>query len=598
MTGSIQDAIKLVFMGATLAAMPSLALAQSPKCTQAAIPNGGQKTICNYSLTDNLNDPAISTFMTLPSPNFSPQSYHLVRDNGYTRTYLSSNGAYVTVPSAASGFMILNDPDAGLGCPYYLPPLNAAAGFLCSSGQSFAMSSQNSAQQTRDFTVNFPAYNQGATTCSANLTDFFDPGSACPGQVLPQPPAPQDATVQIQWITGAPVWSSHAQQQAMQSGANDLGWIGLGVSTLALRLSSLGSPLIGFGLSALSQTTSVAGSQDPPDSNYTVVVTPTPPNVDVSTLLPAGAQLMLTLEQAIGFARAISTTTDRATGAAIAGDANSQTLQLNALPGFETQFAALMAQLPAQFGAWGQELLANGVDPRTLSVSDVTAFQQSITQNGLPSSTVSGLAALGADTSAIAQIQALLAATDPGQAASLLQNLFKTGPVMPPVLPAQTNLQQYAAVLPASRSAQVGSAVTAFATIINSGTFTATGCKIMPDPVLSPAMNFTYQTTDPATNALTGTANTPADIPAGKAQTFVIAATPTIASPPAPANFVFFCSNANVAPQVSGLDTLLLSGSTSPTPDIIALAATLQNDGIVHVTNGSPPHRRVCCRHG
>src|SRR5262245_42737818 len=62
-----------------------------------------------------------------------------------------------------------------------------------------------------------------------------------------------------------------------------------------------------------------------------------------------------------------------------------------------------------------------------------------------------------------------------------------------------------AAVLPASRSAQVGSPVTAFATVINIGPGTATGCSIAPKTTI-PA-SFVYQTTDPATNALTGTAN-------------------------------------------------------------------------------------------
>lgn len=38
------------------------------------------------------------------------------------------------------------------------------------------------------------------------------------------------------------------------------------------------------------------------------------------------------------------------------------------------------------------------------------------------------------------------------------------------------------------------------------------------------------------------------------------------------------------APIETGLTTLLLSASTTPTPDVIALGATIQNDGIVHVT--------------
>ena len=41
------------------------------------------------------------------------------------------------------------------------------------------------------------------------------------------------------------------------------------------------------------------------------------------------------------------------------------------------------------------------------------------------------------------------------------------------------------------------------------------------------------------------------------------------------------------AAVVNGVNTLLLSASASPTPDVVALAATMQNDGIVHVT-GTP----------
>src|SRR5262249_1133388 len=69
-----------------------------------------------------------------------------------------------------------------------------------------------------------------------------------------------------------------------------------------------------------------------------------------------------------------------------------------------------------------------------------------------------------------------------------------------------------AAVLPSSRSVQVGAQATAFATIINTGTSTATGCKIAPGTAVS--ASFDFQTTNSATNAVTGTPNTPVDIPA------------------------------------------------------------------------------------
>src|SRR5262249_29844412 len=139
-----------------------------------------------------------------------------------------------------------------------------------------------------------------------------------------------------------------------------------------------------------------------------------------------------------------------------------------------------------------------------------------------------------------------------------------------------------AAVLPSSRSVQVGTPATAFATIINTGMSPATGCQISPGSTL-PA-SFTFQTTDPATNAVTGTVNTPVDIPANnKAQTFVFTFSPTAAIPATDVPLNFFCANAAVAPVVSGLNTLLLSASTTPVPDIVAISATLKNDGIVNI---------------
>ena len=69
-----------------------------------------------------------------------------------------------------------------------------------------------------------------------------------------------------------------------------------------------------------------------------------------------------------------------------------------------------------------------------------------------------------------------------------------------------------AAVLPSSRSVQVGASATAFATIINTGTTPGLGCSIAPSPPIA-GMTFSYQITDASTNVPTGTPNTPVDIP-------------------------------------------------------------------------------------
>ena len=135
-----------------------------------------------------------------------------------------------------------------------------------------------------------------------------------------------------------------------------------------------------------------------------------------------------------------------------------------------------------------------------------------------------------------------------------------------------------AAILPSSRSVQVGTAATAFATVINPGTSAASGVGIALNTGV-PA-TFTYQTTDPNTNLVTGTPNTPVDIPAGGRQTFVIALTPTEAFAPTDVSFAFSGGN---APVITGVDTLLLSASDTPVPDIVALAATATNDGIVNI---------------
>ena len=138
-----------------------------------------------------------------------------------------------------------------------------------------------------------------------------------------------------------------------------------------------------------------------------------------------------------------------------------------------------------------------------------------------------------------------------------------------------------AAVLPSSRSVQVGIVATAFATIINTGHSLATACKIAPFG--SVAASFHYQTTDPNTNEITGTADTPVDITSGGFQSFIIAFTPTQAFVPTDARMSFDCTNADPAPVNTGLNTLLLSASVTPVPDIVALAATPTNDGIVNI---------------
>jgi hypothetical protein len=148
-------------------------------------------------------------------------------------------------------------------------------------------------------------------------------------------------------------------------------------------------------------------------------------------------------------------------------------------------------------------------------------------------------------------------------------------------VPAQSSTQSFtitvadptvASILPGSRSAVVNAPVTAFATMINAGGLPLTGCAFAP--TTSVTADFLYQTTDPATNALIGTPDTPVDLAAGEAQSFVFAFTPTVAFGATDISFDFSCDGAGVATEIPGVNTFILSASATPVADIIALAAS------------------------
>ncbi len=138
-----------------------------------------------------------------------------------------------------------------------------------------------------------------------------------------------------------------------------------------------------------------------------------------------------------------------------------------------------------------------------------------------------------------------------------------------------------AALLPTSRSVQVGQPATAFVTIVNVGTAAATSCTIAP--LTQTASVFAFQATDPATNQVIGSPNQPRDIAVGASQSFLIRLTPTAAFSPTDLQLTFDCADSAPAPILPGINTLLFSASAQPVADIIALAATLDGSGIVTV---------------
>jgi hypothetical protein len=73
------------------------------------------------------------------------------------------------------------------------------------------------------------------------------------------------------------------------------------------------------------------------------------------------------------------------------------------------------------------------------------------------------------------------------------------------------------------------------------------------------------------------------DIAAGGQACYVISITPSGAFGPTEVPFNFAGTNTAPVAVLIGINTLLMSASPNPVPDIVALGATTTNDGILHI---------------
>jgi hypothetical protein len=116
--------------------------------------------------------------------------------------------------------------------------------------------------------------------------------------------------------------------------------------------------------------------------------------------------------------------------------------------------------------------------------------------------------------------------------------------------------------------------------MINAGQKPATNCTI--SPLSSIPATFAHASLESGSGD-----DVPVDIPAGAAHNFVFLVSPTAPIAPTDVQLRFECANANAAPIIPGLNTLLVSASATPVADIVAMAATLNADGIVNVPEDS-----------
>ena len=143
------------------------------------------------------------------------------------------------------------------------------------------------------------------------------------------------------------------------------------------------------------------------------------------------------------------------------------------------------------------------------------------------------------------------------------------------------------AALPGQRVFTLGGpGVTFFGTVINAGSTPAVDCSLALGSAI-PA-TFSYQTTGPS-NELVGTQNTPVDIAAGAAQSFLFSITPTATFASTNITPVYDCANTDPAPVSPGVNTIQVLSTDVPTPDVVAIVLSATNDGIAHIpgTQGS-----------
>jgi hypothetical protein len=138
-----------------------------------------------------------------------------------------------------------------------------------------------------------------------------------------------------------------------------------------------------------------------------------------------------------------------------------------------------------------------------------------------------------------------------------------------------------AVVLPLSRSVKINVPATAFVAILNIGATPATNVSIAVKDQKLPVA-FTYQTLN-ASNQVTGSPNTPVTIPPGGGQSFVITLQSSVVINPTEVEFVFAGNNTLPVRTIPGVNTLQFSVSPPPAADVVALAATLANNGIVDI---------------
>ncbi|MCH8488828.1 MAG: S8 family serine peptidase [Oceanicaulis sp.] len=143
------------------------------------------------------------------------------------------------------------------------------------------------------------------------------------------------------------------------------------------------------------------------------------------------------------------------------------------------------------------------------------------------------------------------------------------------IVDAVENHRLRAAVLPNARSIRLGDQATAFATIINPASANNAGVDCMIAPPEGFPGQFTYRETNPSTNEPVGPDDPEVPIASGASRSFVFAFDPGVTFDGGVFAPVFTCANISPALTVPGVNSLVLTSTVGPVPDLISVAATL-----------------------
>jgi hypothetical protein len=150
-------------------------------------------------------------------------------------------------------------------------------------------------------------------------------------------------------------------------------------------------------------------TDDPPDPNFTVIVSPTVRSVPDLPVQPgltkseadAFNALLRNTEQQIAFAVAMRVTMDRAQGAADAGDSVSEAKQVTALFQFAGQLATLLDAEAGLLTNLVSALNGAGFPATVITSADVLKLEKQLASSGLPADEQQALKQLGLDAAAI-----------------------------------------------------------------------------------------------------------------------------------------------------------------------------------------------------